>query len=78
LKRSIEALRGAYDCVLVGAPSPAVSRVAQVLARSADVLVVVADSEDGADALRAALLPGTPDPVVVRSGIADEPVAAAG
>jgi succinoglycan biosynthesis transport protein ExoP len=77
LRRSFEALRTAYDCVLVAAPSPAYSRLAQDLARLADTVVLVIDQDAAADTVRAALLPGSPDLIVVRSGNGEDAVAAA-
>ncbi|WP_293861830.1 exopolysaccharide transport family protein [uncultured Alsobacter sp.] len=77
LRRSLEALRTAYGCVLVAAPSPAYSRLSQDLARLADAVVLVIDQDAAADTVRAALLPGSPELIVVRSGAAEDAVAAA-
>lgn len=77
LRRSLEALRTAYGCVLVAAPSPAYSRLSQDLARLADAVVLVIDQEAAADTVRAALLPGSPELIVVRSGASEDAVAAA-
>jgi uncharacterized protein involved in exopolysaccharide biosynthesis len=77
LRRSLEALRTAYGCVLVAAPSPAFSRLSQDLARRADAVVLVIDQDAAADTVRAALLPGSPELIVVRSGTGEESVAAA-
>ncbi len=68
LGRCLEALQGTYACVIACAASPAVSPQAQAVAAAADLLVFVADTDDvyAADALAAALPPGSPDPIILR------------
>jgi hypothetical protein len=70
LGRCLEALQGTYGCVIACAASPAVSPQAQAIAAAATVLVLVDDAVEFhvADALLAALPPGSPVPLVFRVG----------
>ena len=68
LGRCLEALQGTYGCVVACASSPAISPQAQAVAAAAAVLVLVDDTVESyaADALTAALPPGSPAPLVLR------------
>ncbi|MHB2169655.1 GumC family protein [Alsobacter sp. R-9] len=69
MERCVDALRRTYDMLLVCAPSPEVSREAQVLAASADCLLVVSSPDALVDpvALAAALPPGSPEPTMIEA-----------
>ncbi len=69
LGRCLEALQGTYGCVIACAASPSVSLLSQAVAAVSSVLVLVDDTDaaGAADALMAALPPGSPEPIVLRA-----------